>query len=210
MTRDRYDPPPLENEVYLLTEVSDDYIKGCVNFRDVGKSLRLVADKPLLPEGRLLRGGQTDFVARPIEVGLPRTVINLRKDPDSASPGARTLHFPISNNYGKYETQNPEVRLWLNRVVSAFADAEIEYPVLVHCFSGKDRTGVVVAALLRILNVPDEFIVNEYLLSEGEVREEWIRAALDGIGDSSRYFKGVNIKAVVANLTSDDRLMRRR
>jgi protein-tyrosine phosphatase len=68
---------------------------------------------------------------------------------------------------------------------------------------------VVVAALLRILNVPVEFIVKEYLLSEGEVREEWLRRALDGIGDPVRYFIGVNIKAVVANLTCDDCLVKR-
>ncbi|MCF0065241.1 tyrosine-protein phosphatase [Dyadobacter sp. LJ419] len=38
-------------------------------------------------------------------------------------------------------------------------------PVLYHCSAGKDRTGIVSALILSILNVDRETIVNEYLLS---------------------------------------------
>ena len=42
-------------------------------------------------------------------------------------------------------------------------------------------------ASLRILNVPDGVIVENYLLSEGEIRREWIQMALDGLGDPAAY-----------------------
>lgn len=173
--------------------------KGCVNFRDVGKTLSLIAGRRVLPEGRLLRGGKIDEVTGAAEVCHPATIINLRTRPDPLTFGARVYHFPVSNDYVKYETENPEVRHWLNSVLSVFADTSLPYPVMVHCLSGKDRTGVLVAALLQVLGVPDDLIVKEYMFSEGEVKEDWIRRALAGVGDPLKYFGRVNIPAVRKN-----------
>jgi protein-tyrosine phosphatase len=38
-------------------------------------------------------------------------------------------------------------------------------PVLFHCTAGKDRTGIAAALLLRVLGVPDETVIYDYLLS---------------------------------------------
>lgn len=38
-------------------------------------------------------------------------------------------------------------------------------PVLIHCSGGKDRTGVVCALILALLEVPQEQIVEDYMLS---------------------------------------------
>ncbi len=40
-------------------------------------------------------------------------------------------------------------------------------PALVHCTTGKDRTGWAAAALLMLLGVPDEEVMAEYLLTNG-------------------------------------------
>src|SRR5271168_5435657 len=40
-----------------------------------------------------------------------------------------------------------------------------EVPVLVHCAAGKDRTGIDIALLLEVLDVPYETIVEDYLLT---------------------------------------------
>jgi protein-tyrosine phosphatase len=38
-------------------------------------------------------------------------------------------------------------------------------PVLFHCAAGKDRTGFAAAIILRILGVPHEIVVEDYLLT---------------------------------------------
>jgi protein-tyrosine phosphatase len=54
--------------------------------------------------------------------------------------------------------------------------------VVVHCHSGKDRTGLVSALLLRLAGVPIEEIATDYSLSEERLRtrhEEWFAQAAD-------------------------------
>ena len=52
----------------------------------------------------------------------------------------------------------------LSTLISALADGEL--PALLHCTAGKDRTGVLVAVLLKMLGVPHEAIVADYLRSD--------------------------------------------
>lgn len=41
-------------------------------------------------------------------------------------------------------------------------------PHLIHCTSGKDRTGILIALLLLALDVPPEVVFDDYLLSNGD------------------------------------------
>ncbi|GBG34769.1 Hypothetical Protein FCC1311_109912 [Hondaea fermentalgiana] len=41
------------------------------------------------------------------------------------------------------------------------------YPVMIHCVAGKDRTGIIVALLLRVCGVSHEAVVADYARSEG-------------------------------------------
>jgi protein-tyrosine phosphatase len=43
--------------------------------------------------------------------------------------------------------------------------AQGDLPVLVHCAAGKDRTGIAIALLLAVLDVPQETIIEDYLLT---------------------------------------------
>ena len=54
----------------------------------------------------------------------------------------------------------PELRTIVERAVEAPAR-----PLLFHCASGKDRTGITAAVLLGLLGVPDEVILDEYELT---------------------------------------------
>jgi protein-tyrosine phosphatase len=177
-----------------------DYSAGCVNFRDVGEFLHLIAGKSILPPGKLLRGGKIDFVDSLDEIGSPKTIINLRNGPDQHSWPVTTLHFPTANTLEKYDTADAKVRRWLNSIVASFEEEQLQYAVLIHCTSGKDRTGIVIAALLSILSVSEQVIVTEYLLSDGEVKEEWIVGALRGIGKPEAYFSRIDLDQVKRNL----------
>ena len=52
-----------------------------------------------------------------------------------------------------------------SRAFVALAE-ETNLPAVIHCASGKDRTGVTVALLLRVLDVPDEAIVRDYAITD--------------------------------------------
>lgn len=71
-----------------------------------------------------------------------------------------------------------------------FADDE-NYPVLVHCTAGKDRTGVLLGMLMDVLGASDEDIANEYGLSDASIDRliAYLRSsgrALEGTDDEIR------------------------
>ena len=183
--------------------MSLDYSQGCVNFRDVGEFINLLATQTLLPLGKLYRGGKLEFVVNATHIGSPRTIVNLRRSEDVKTFSTTTLHFPISNDYEKYETTNRQVKQWLRNVIGIFEKSDLAYPVLVHCTSGKDRTGVVIAALLKTLQIPDPMIIEEYLLSDGSVEAEWIMMSLKGIGDPEKYFDKLDLNQIRANVKAE-------
>lgn len=55
----------------------------------------------------------------------------------------------------------------LLRILEALEDLASK-PTAIHCAVGRDRTGIVIATLLDLLDVPDEVIAEDYALS-GEV-----------------------------------------
>lgn len=55
---------------------------------------------------------------------------------------------------------SPEIRRFIGELISANGQ-----PVLFHCAAGKDRTGFAAAILLRILGVPHEIVLQDYLLT---------------------------------------------
>lgn len=83
----------------------------------------------------------------------------LRRDPSAA--GGRAVMLDI---YAKLpEAAAPHFAAIVGRIAGG------DLPVLIHCTAGKDRTGFVVAALLRLLGVPMAAIVDDYLLSADRI-----------------------------------------
>merc|ERR1712032_839788 len=140
--------------------------------RDLGLSIVPFLDSdesPIIPNV-LLRG---PLLARRTyeQLGCPRTIINLRCEPDDVShlldPSlVRLCHYKMGNKSNVYDTRSREVRSWLANVFRLL-ESPVDLPILVHCRHGRDRTGVVVAVLLMILGVPRHAIMQEFLLTDG-------------------------------------------
>lgn len=173
-----------------------DYTDGCVNFKDVGGYVNLIAEKDILFENLIFRGGSIDYVKEIHEIGNVKSIVNLRNGADYKEFDIDYYHFPMANRIEKYNTELKEVRNWLNEIFQLIQSNDFQFPVLFHCLSGKDRTGVVIAALLSILGVKREIIIEEYLLSIGKVDAGLITSSLDGMSNIEEYFERVDLNVI--------------
>jgi hypothetical protein len=59
----------------------------------------------------------------------------------------------------------PQAGVPIARALRLFAD-DANFPVLVHCVIGKDRTGLVMMLLLLLCGVAEADVINDYVASE--------------------------------------------
>lgn len=151
-----------------------------VNFRDVGEALGLWLDPSPIRVGRLFRGGRLDGLTRIEDLGHPGTILNLRTGSDPTHLEVPIIHVPAPDDLENYNTEERRVSDWIRRAVSSLSSPRTQWPVYVHCTSGRDRTGVVIAAILLSLGVPRSIVLEEYLLSDGAT-PILMEQALDGL-----------------------------
>lgn len=166
------------------------------NFRDVGEQLETLCPSGIkVIRNKLFRGGEFDvcFLVGQLEcVGHPKTILNLRAQPDKENSFGNSkinfVHFPTKNGPREYDTSDRKIKSWIRDVITFICSLkEEEYPLYIHCRSGKDRTGIIVGVLLLILGFPFDIAVKEYLLSkEGKVSETSIRQGLEPFNDKSK------------------------
>ena len=161
------------------------------NFRDVGKFLNTTNGSYIFPENVLYRGGSINGVFHHSEIFNIPTIISLRKGADAEKFDCHYIHIPVADKVENYETKNGKVRKWINKVISTIAQADTELPLLIHCTSGKDRTGVIVAFILLLFEIPESLIIQEYLASEGVDDSRLIEQAIKGFGDITNYLNKV-------------------
>ena len=167
-------------------------LQGCFNFRDLGGYH--AGDEQTVEWGRLYRSDSvhnlTASDARKVrrEIGIV-TVIDLRSAREKYQHGTGLLalppvhyhHLPLLKWQGRaadwqhwcpsldmsecYLTMLEEAGETIARVVKLLTAPEA-YPAVFHCMAGKDRTGVLAAALLSLLGVGDEEIIYDYALTE--------------------------------------------
>ncbi|NKB69768.1 MAG: protein-tyrosine-phosphatase [Candidatus Latescibacteria bacterium] len=140
------------------------------NLRDVGQGINTLLKAKVLQEGVLFRSGALDKVEDPNELPRVNTIINLRRTPDPALGRGDNISAAPLETMNNYMVEEPVFKEWIQRVFASLLRAK--WPVLLHCTAGKDRTGVVVAILLRNIGIPDRAIVDEYLLSDGRCYRE--------------------------------------
>jgi protein-tyrosine phosphatase len=93
----------------------------------------------------------------------------------------RTLEDDIASGWVSQADDDEFVRVYFNiltrlapelrRIIELASDA-VARPLLFHCKSGKDRTGVAAAVLLGLLGVPDETILDDYELTTKYATEQ--------------------------------------
>jgi protein-tyrosine phosphatase len=179
-------------------------LEGCANFRDVG-GLPTANGARIRPR-RLFRSNAlvaaTADDRRTLEALHIATVVDLRSDDevawsdDVAAPGAARHHLPL----GELLASGDDWERWrdpmyvadryfdlcrsgsasITEIFAVLTDPAT-YPVVVQCSLGKDRTGVVVALVLRAMGVPVRHIVEEYARSRYAAFRivESLRAQLD-------------------------------
>jgi rhodanese-related sulfurtransferase len=151
------------------------------NLRDVaGVS---TADGRRVRPGILLRSAlpKADDVV-PDDLAWPPTVVidlrspfELRHGHPLAHLEARLVNLPMLDALrpGKQsiETLVTLYRVLLEDAAHLLVDlvhevADADGPVLVHCAAGKDRTGIGVALVLRLMGVPHDEVIADYVLSD--------------------------------------------
>ncbi len=175
----------------MLSQQSDTLaIDGLINLRDLGGLP--TASGALTRPGRLLRSESPHTLSESglrelLDLGIG-AVVDLRTTSEReqrpsplAEAGVHTLHAPIftdDEDYPDHLSTAAEVYCWWLRerrngvaaAMSAIADAP-SAPILVHCHAGKDRTGVVIALVLRLAGVSIDDIADDYAISGVQLAE---------------------------------------
>ncbi|MEV5201155.1 tyrosine-protein phosphatase [Streptomyces sp. NPDC053720] len=140
----------------------------------------------MLPRGALYRSGALHAMSAKGAGGLEglgvRAVVDLHSRPEptdrpDALPGVgiRYLHVPVFTEQRWPQEQMelyPSMAEHAGRAVLAVLrqlPAEDEGPVLVHCASGKDRTGVVVALVQTLFGASEAEVVADFVRSNIEL-----------------------------------------
>ena len=154
------------------------------NLRDVGGVV--TADGRVLRDGVLLRSAlpaaddlvPSDFAWPPAVVIDLRSPLELAEGHPLDSLGARVVNLPLLESLrpGANHDVYDGTLAGLYRLVAAAAPhllvdlvhevAGADGPVLVHCAAGKDRTGIAVALVLRLLGVDRDVVLADYILTE--------------------------------------------
>ncbi len=71
-----------------------------------------------------------------------------------------------------------------------------EKPVMIHCHAGKDRTGMVVAMLQKLVGITDEDIVRDYVSSRFDTDERKIRITLEVIEEAGGIWQFLRYKGL--------------
>lgn len=165
------------------------------NFRDVGKTINDLSGKILLRESVLFRGGEVDFVKNLSPIQNPKSIINLRKGSDPNFQDATVYHCPAPDSVEVYSVASGFNRKWIISVLTILASADTHAPFFIHCAAGKDRTGVIIGAILSLLNIDSEQIQEDYALSDGSIYPELFAESLFQFTQNN-YFRKLNLEKI--------------
>jgi protein tyrosine/serine phosphatase len=201
----------------LVAIIKRDYIWNLRDF-SVMSSDTIVSEK-LYRSSALARYKNDAIFQEVLEKTGIKTIIDLRTEPEKIKHfygdslkkhDVNYLSFPIGpkqiemskglkyatyNDYhGYYEIFPRYYQKELKKLLISFLD--IKFPVLIHCYAGRDRTGIIVALIMKLLGSKDEEIIQEYMNSGVLTSKEYIRVVfnvIDEFGGIQKYFEHIGI-----------------
>jgi protein-tyrosine phosphatase len=162
-------------------------LEGSYNIRDIGGYLTddgcQTRWKTILRSDSLHRLTPASQKAL-IDYGI-KTIIDLRYSSEvnhkpsvfAESEQIKYFHIPLFEDdflaqLKPLKTQAEQYYFWLDSCQAQFRKIleniieSLESPILIHCTGGKDRTGLTIALLLSVANVPVKTIVEDFALSQ--------------------------------------------
>ncbi len=194
-----------DSKTYTLSD-----IKKVKNLRDSSATNNIIKSATLYRSGELANLNENNAEKLGSILGSDATIIDLRipggerGKPDKDIPGAANKAFPIEGILDQEPMVTDKSRSsQLSKALKAAANAK--GPVLVHCFSGKDRTGWMIAMIMYANGANDAQVMKEYLKSNeaipGGVKPEWMKSGIEAArskhGTVISYLKSIG-------LTNDD------
>jgi len=200
---------------------------GCVNVRDLG-GLPTEDGRTT----RFERVVRADSVRQLTEAGWQalaaygvHRIVDLRWHDELAEDprrdlGVEVVHVPVFPDLGDPAWDAAEAGgdrgreyAWLLEIgadrfaqaIASVAEAP-EGPVVVHCAAGKDRTGLVAALVLRLVGVPHEAIVEDYVLSGRNLEHligPWVEAAPDDEERERRIYLGMTPPSAIEHAVAE-------
>ena len=184
--------PAPQGRLRILALVSLPRLASLDSLRDVAGHGHRTRDGGRMRRHLVYRSGelQLDDADTLALVGLGLTAIHdlrtaeeVAAHPDAVVPGATWRHFDVAGipmDDLIDLPDEPTATALMERVYRGFVDdpasrrafgalltrlAREDGPQLVHCTTGKDRTGWAAALLLAVAGVPDEVVLEDYLLT---------------------------------------------
>ncbi|KAF8510187.1 tyrosine phosphatase family-domain-containing protein [Hysterangium stoloniferum] len=92
---------------------------------------------------------------------------------------------PMGSFMSMYTTLLKGGKDTIAKVLRRIIRTEKDEAILLHCNAGKDRTGVLVAVILLLAEVPSSTIINDYALSKIGLEQQWDRVISSFMVDPS-------------------------
>lgn len=193
------------------------YIPGTENTRDIGGYRNL--DGKMVRQGMIIRGTEIDgleYSAYAIPEYARQSVqdtFGFVYDFDLRSRAIYNGDYqsPLGSNVGHAFYTAPQyeqifIKEWQPAVQRIFADLAdpSHYPMYLHCTWGKDRTGTIVFLLQGILNMSEDYMMREYLLS-GFVHDDIAQPnAMEAVVSGLEKYEGATLQEKIVDFLTTD------